>query len=157
MARRVRRPIPAAAPPKVCPLPTRIVLSYLTDLAHHGDHLGGWKMITQRGAGRRQPAGRVPRFMQTPAVVTHLKVRCARPDSSVRADASCLSRYTAHRSPGAPLRNVSTTIVPERSQARRTADTRVIISAYRTEKLERITRVSCVIRPKGLGDLRSPV
>jgi pimeloyl-ACP methyl ester carboxylesterase len=39
----------------------------------------------------------------------------------------------------------------------RTADTRVIISAYRTEKLVRITRVSCVIRPKGLDDLRSPV
>jgi hypothetical protein len=39
----------------------------------------------------------------------------------------------------------------------RSSDTRVIISAYRLEKLMMITRVSIVIRPEGLGDLRSPV
>ena len=39
---------------------------------------------------------------------------------------------------------------------RRSSDTRVIISACRTQKSARITRVSSVIRPEGLGDLRSP-
>jgi hypothetical protein len=38
-----------------------------------------------------------------------------------------------------------------------TSDTRVIISASQIKKPAMITRVSGVIRPEGLGDLRSPV
>jgi hypothetical protein len=43
------------------------------------------------------------------------------------------------------------------SEARRTSDIQVIISAYRTEKSAMITYISSVIWPEGLGDLRSSV
>jgi hypothetical protein len=43
----------------------------------------------------------------------------------------------------------------EPSAAARSSDTRVIISAYRPGGRAKITRVSLVIRPAGLGDLRS--
>jgi hypothetical protein len=41
--------------------------------------------------------------------------------------------------------------------SRGTSHTRVIISASQIKKPAMITRVSGVIRPEGLGDLRSPV
>jgi hypothetical protein len=60
--------------------------------------------------------------------------------------------------PGCPSpRQVTAPGCYGQGRARGTSDTRVIISAYRFKKLVMITRVSSVIRSKGLGDLRSPV
>jgi hypothetical protein len=56
-----------------------------------------------------------------------------------------------------PSPTVSISGTAHRVRGGRSGDTRVIISAYQPGKSARITRVSPVIRPGGLGDLRSPV
>ena len=64
---------------EVCPLPTRIVLSYLTDLARRITTQSGWGMITHRAPAGDSKRGLVPPGDTRPAIVTYRKAGCAPP------------------------------------------------------------------------------
>ena len=71
---------------ELCPLPTRIGLSYLTDLARVIAAWRGWGVIAHKGAGRLRPRGRCRGLHRRRGVVTYLKVRCAPGPGSGQAD-----------------------------------------------------------------------
>jgi len=113
---------------QVCLLPTRIVLSYLTNLA----------TSAQPGSGliaHVLPTGLSQRGYIEGLRRDHLKVRCAPGPGSGRAGRFPLpTGYHRQPGPGASLRNVSPAEVPQRSQA------------SRSPNLARAAAVSCVRR-----------
>src|SRR5215510_7684996 len=65
---------------EVCPMPTSLVLSYLTDLARRRlTTQSGWRMITHRAPAGDSQRGLVPPGDTRPTIVTYLKARCAPP------------------------------------------------------------------------------
>ena len=109
---------------EVCPLPTRIALSYLTDLARDRDRRAARPgRECSQGAGRLPPAGgSVGRHIR-PAVatVTYLKFAArSGPGLRVSKPAPAASWLRQPAGPGVLLRSASTVEVPERSPARLT-------------------------------------